>query len=159
MTFIKNDHKVLIDEVVHLLQGGNAHADLKKALAGLPGELRGEKPGKLPYSIWQLLEHIRIAQWDMLEFCKSSSHQSPEWPNDYWPKETGPKNDTAWDNSIRQINENLEELINLVETGNLFGEFSYGDGQSLLREALQVADHTSYHVAEIIVIRRLLAAW
>ncbi|WDF76670.1 DinB family protein [Mucilaginibacter sp. KACC 22773] len=156
---MNNDHEILIDEVVHLLQGGNAHADIKKALQNLPKALRSVKPDKLPYSIWQLLEHIRIAQWDMLEFCKDGSHQSPEWPDGYWPKETGPESDETWEKSVKQIDKDLDELINLVKTGNLFTKIPHGDGQNILREALQVADHTAYHIAEIIVIRRLLDAW
>lgn len=156
---MNNNHKILIDELIHLLQGGNAHADLKKALAGLPENLRGAKPDKLPYSIWQLVYHIRIAQWDMLEFCKDGGHQSPNWPDDYWPKETAPKDDKTWNDTVEQINTDLEELISLIKTGDLFTKIPHGDGQNILREALQVADHNAYHVAEIIVIRRLLGAW
>jgi hypothetical protein len=156
---MNNDHEILIDEVVHLLQGGNAHADIKKALQNLPKALRSVKPDKLPYSIWQLLEHIRIAQWDMLEFCKDGNHQSPEWPDGYWSKETGPESDGTWEKSVKQIDKDLDELINLVKTGDLFTKIPHGDGQNILREALQAADHMAYHVAEIIVIRRLLGAW
>jgi len=156
---MNNDHKILVDEIVHLLQGGNAHAGIKKALQDLPQDLRSAKPDKLPYSIWQLVEHIRIAQWDMLEFCKDGNHQSPEWPEGYWPKETGPGSDEAWENSVKQIDKDLNELIELVKTGDLFTKIPHGDGQTILREALQAADHTAYHVAEIIVIRRLLGAW
>jgi hypothetical protein len=154
-----NQHEILIEEVVHLLQGGNAHADIKKALDGLPKNQRGAKPDKLPYSIWQLVEHIRIAQWDMLEFCKDGNHQSPTWPDDYWPKETEPGSDEAWDQSVKQINKDLDELINLVKTVDIFTRIPHGEGQNILREALQAADHTAYHVAEIIVIRRLLGVW
>jgi hypothetical protein len=144
-----SQYEILIEEVVHLLQGGNAHADIKKALDGLPKNQRGAKPDKLPYSIWQLVEHIRIAQWDMLEFCK----------DDYWPKETSPVSDEAWDQSVKQINKDLDELINLVKTADIFARIPHGEGQNILREALQVADHMAYHVAEIIVIRRLLGVW
>lgn len=156
---MNNEHKILIEEIVHLLQGGNAHANIKKALDGLPKNQRGAKPDKLPYSIWQLVDHIRIAQWDMLEFCKDGSHQSPEWPDGYWPKETEPGSDEAWDQSVNQINKDLDELIELVKTGDLFTRIPHGDGQHILREALQAADHMAYHIAEIIVIRRLLGAW
>ena len=156
---MNNEHKVLVNEIVHLLQGGNAHADLKKALDGLPPNLRGVKVDKLPYTIWQLVEHIRIAQWDMLEFSKDGSHESPNWPDDYWPKELAPKDDAAWDNSLEQIESDLEELIELVKSGDIYKKIPHGDGQTILREALQAADHNAYHVAEIIVIRRLLGAW
>lgn len=156
---MNNEHKVLIDEIVHLLQGGNAHADLKKAIDGLPSNLRGVKVDKLPYTIWQLVEHIRIAQWDMLEFSKDGNHESPNWPDDYWPKELAPKDDATWDNSIEQIDNDLEELIELVKSEDIYKKIPHGDGQTILREALQAADHNAYHVAEIIVIRRLLGAW
>jgi hypothetical protein len=149
----------LIDEVVKLLQGGSAHADLDKALKGLPAKLRGTKVDNLPYTIWQLLEHIRIAQWDMLEFSKDGAHQSPKWPDEYWPKEAAPANDTTWDNSVKQIKDDLAEFIMLVKKEDLHAPIPHGDGQTILREALQVADHTGYHVAEIIMIRRLLGAW
>jgi hypothetical protein len=156
---MNNEHEILIDELVHLLQGGNAHANFKKAIADLPVGLRGAKPDKLPYSIWQLVEHIRLAQWDMLEFSRDSSHQSPEWPEGYWPKEPEPKDDAAWNHSVKQIDQDLDELIGLVKKGDLFKKIPHGDGQNILREALQAADHTAYHIAEIIVIRRLLGAW
>ena len=156
---MSKEHDVLIDEIIHLLNGGNAHADLKRALADLPANLRGIKIDKLPYSIWQLVEHIRITQWDMLEFSKDGSHQSPDWPDNYWPKETAPKDDNTWNQTVKQIDLDRDELINLVKTGDLFTKIPHGDGQNILREALQAADHNAYHIAEIIVIRRLLGAW
>jgi hypothetical protein len=159
MKTANNEHQILIDELIHLLNGGNAHADLETALAGLPGNLRGEKPDKLPYSIWQLVEHIRIAQWDMLEFSKDSNHQSPNWPDDYWPKETSPKDDEAWEKSVKQIKTDKDAFISLIKSGELFEKIPHGDVQNILREVLQAADHESYHVAEIIIIRRLLGAW
>lgn len=152
-------HDILIAELTKLLKGGNAHADLKTALAGLPPELRGAKAGGLPYTIWQLVEHIRIAQWDMLEFSKDGNHQSPEWPEGYWPKESAPADDMAWKQSVKQIDDDLEAFIALLQDGNIYASIPHGDGQSILREALQIADHNAYHIAEIIVIRRLLGAW
>jgi hypothetical protein len=154
-----DNHQLLINELLKLLQGGGAHATLKDALEGLPPELRGYKHEKLPYSIWQLVEHIRIAQWDMLEFSKDRSHQSPKWPDEYWPKETAPADDEAWNNTIRQIQNDLEAFIQLLNSGDIYQSIPHGDGQSILREALQIADHNAYHTAEIIVIRRLLGAW
>lgn len=154
-----NQHKILINELVKLLEGGGAHAGLDDALKGLPKELRGIKPEKLPYSIWQLVEHIRIAQWDMLEFSKHEKHQSPKWPDEYWVKETAPADDAAWDKAVKQINDDREEFIRLLKNGDIYQNIPHGDGQSILREALQIADHNAYHIAEIIVIRRLLGAW
>lgn len=154
-----NKNKALIDQLTKLLLGGSAHAGLKDALAGLPADLRGVKPEKLPYSIWQLVEHIRIAQWDMLNFCLDPNHQSPKWPDEYWPKETAPADDATWNESIAQINSDLDEFISHLEHADLYEKIPGGSGQTVLLEALQIADHNAYHIAEIIVIRRLLGAW
>jgi hypothetical protein len=158
-TVMNDEHEILINELVKLLEGGGAHATLKDALDNLPAELRGVKPNNLPYSIWQLAEHIRIAQWDMLEFSKDGSHQSPKWPDDYWPKESGPANDAEWEETIEQINNDRDEFIKLLKSGDIYANIPHGDGQSILREALQIADHNSYHTSEVILLRRLLGAW
>ncbi len=154
-----DQHQILIKELEKLLNGGSAHAGLSKALEGLTTEQLGEKPGPLPYSIWQLTEHIRIAQWDMLEFSKDPHHQSPKWPGEYWPTETAPANQEAWNKSVQQIQADLREMISLLHKADIYTPLPHGNGQSILREALQVADHTAYHTAEIIVIRRLIGAW
>lgn len=156
---MSTENKIVIDELIKLLKGGGAHATLKDALDKLPPELRGVRPEGLPYSIWQLTEHIRIAQWDMLEFCKDAKHQSPKWPEEYWPKEASPRNDEAWDNSIAQINKDLNEFIALLNKEDIYKKIPHGEGQTILRETLQIADHNAYHIAEIIVIRRVLKAW
>ena len=152
-------HKILTYELIKLLNGGSAHAGFDEAIDGLPAEMRGAKSDKLPYSIWQLVEHIRIAQWDMVEFSKSENHRSPTWPDEYWVKETAPTDDAAWDKSIKQINDDREAFIKLLKQEDIYKAIPHGDGQSILREALQIADHNAYHIAEIIVIRRLLGAW
>ncbi len=154
-----DEHKILIAELIKLLKGGNAHAGFDEAIKDLPHDLRGTKPGKLPYSIWQLVEHIRIAQWDMLEFSKHEAHISPEWPDDYWVKDNAPADEAEWEKSIKQINDDREEFIRLLTSEDIYKRIPHGEGQSILREALQIADHNAYHVAEIIVIRRLLGAW
>ncbi|MBE7169281.1 MAG: DinB family protein [Williamsia sp.] len=154
-----SDQQQLITQLENLLRGGSAHAGFKEAIEGLPHNLRGVKPDRLPYSIWQLVEHIRIAQWDMLAFCRDANHVSPKWPDEYWPKEPAPPGEEAWDKSIRQINDELEEFIRLLHEADLYKPLSHGSGQSVLLEALQLADHNAYHTAEIIVIRRLLGAW
>ena len=156
---MKNEHDVLIAELIKLLKGGSAHASFEHALDGLPAELRGVKPDNLPYSIWQLVEHIRIAQWDMLKFSEHKKHESPEWPEGYWVKDIAPKDNAEWENSLKQIKEELNEFIDLLQNGDIYKAIPHGDGQSILREALQIADHTAYHTAEIIVIRRLLGDW
>jgi len=156
---MKNEHDILIDELIKLLNGGSAHAGLDDALDGLPAKLRGVKPDNLPYTIWQLVEHIRIAQWDMLKFSEDEKHKSPKWPDEYWVKNAAPKDDAEWENSLKQIKDDLEEFIDLLKNGDIYKSIPHGQGQSILREALQIADHNAYHTAEIIVIRRLLGAW
>jgi len=154
-----DQYQILINELIWLLEGGGAHAGFGEALDGLPNALRGKKVDNLPYSIWQLVEHIRIAQWDMLEFSKQEKHVSPQWPEGYWPKEAAPANDGAWEWSIQRINNDRSEFIDLLKSEDIYKNIVHGNGQSILREALQIADHNAYHIAEIIVIRRLLGAW
>jgi len=151
--------EILIAELKKLLNGGSAHVGLKDAVADLPFELLGEIPDKLPYSIWQLVEHIRIAQWDMLEFSKDGNHKSPKWPDEYWVAALAPSSEEKWLETLDQIDDNLNEFITMIESEDLFAQIPHGDGQNILREALQIADHNAYHVAEIVIIRRLLGAW
>src|SRR3954467_8516524 len=115
-----NEHQIIIDEIVKLLRGGSAHIGLKDAVEGLPEDARGDKPAQLPYSIWQLVEHIRIAQWDMFQFCLDSNHGSPKWPEEYWPKETAPENEAAWNDTIKQINSDRAEFIGLLKSKNIY---------------------------------------
>jgi len=151
--------KLLVNELTKLLLGGGAHITLRGALKGLPPELRGVKPHRMPYSIWQLLEHIRIAQWDMFQFCKDENHKSPKWPDEYWPEKNAPDDDTEWNASLAQIENDLEGFIELMEHSDIYQILPHGEGQTILREALQIADHNSYHIGEIIAIRRALNAW
>ena len=155
------NHKDLIDNLIHLVEKGNAHASLDEALKDIPFSLLGERPHNLPYSIWQLAEHIRIAQWDIIEFSKSAKHVSPKWPDEYWPAETKPLSEAAWNKCIDAIRADRKEFVDLIKNcgDNLYQPFKHGNGQSLLREALVIADHNSYHTGEIIIIRRLLNAW
>lgn len=158
----KDQHRSdVVKQLKALLNGGNAHATFDDAVAGLSLEDIGKTPDNLPYSIWQLTEHIRITQWDILEFSRDASHKSPAWPEGYWPKETAPADEKTWHNTIKQIKNDLHAFIQLLDDDNndLYTSFPYGDGQNLFREALLIADHTSYHTAEIIVLRRLLGIW
>jgi uncharacterized damage-inducible protein DinB len=156
---MKDQNEALIVELERLLRGRNAHVGLNDALADLPDELLGQRPHGLPYSIWQLVEHIRIAQADMLEFSQNGNYQPLKWPDDYWPTEPEPVDKEAFGTSLDKYNADLEAFIKLMHQNDLYTPLSHGEGQSLLREALQIADHTAYHVAEIVVIRRLLHAW
>lgn len=153
--------KTLREELLRLLSGEGAHADFTAAVQDFPSELRGAKPVGVPHSAWELLEHLRIAQSDMLEFSRNPKHESPEWPSGYWPAQPAPPDDSAWERSVTQFLSDREAMKKLVgdPKSDLFARFAHGDGQSLLREALQVADHNAYHVGELIFLRRMLGAW
>ena len=150
-----------IKELISLLKKGNAHVSFNDAIKDIPFEDLSKKPDNLPYSIWQLIEHIRITQKDILDFSCSNNYKALNWPDDYWPKEIAPKNEAAWKKSVTEIKDDLKQFIELLKDENvdLLKPFEHGDGQNLLREALLIADHTSYHTGEIIVLRRLLGNW
>ncbi|HEV2322763.1 MAG TPA: DinB family protein [Terracidiphilus sp.] len=151
----------LRQHVVNLLKGGNAHATFDDAVKNLPPELRGKKPRGAEHSPWQLLEHLRIAQWDILEFSRDPQHKSPDWPSGYWPAKPAPPDDKAWDKSVRAFRRDLKELCDMVadESIDLFARIPHGDGQTVLREALLAADHNAYHIGQLVLVRRLLGAW
>ena len=152
--------ETLVKELAFLLKTGNAHVSFNDAIKNIPFEDLGKIAGNLPYTIWQIVEHIRITQKDILEFSANKNYKELNWPADYWPKNSAPENAATWGNSIQQINDDLEEFIQLLTTSeNIYESFSYGNGQSLLREAMLIADHNSYHTGEIIVLRRLLGNW
>ena len=155
------DTSALRQQVVDLLRAQNAHVDLETAIAKLPPKLRGVKPKGFPHTAWQLLEHIRIANWDILEFSKNANHVSPPWPEGYWPKTEAPPNAGAWDKSVRQVRSSMSGMIRLVRSKktDLFARIPHGTGQTVLREALLIADHNAYHVGQIVLLRRLLGAW
>jgi hypothetical protein len=156
------DHdKSLREHVVALLKGGQAHATLETTIKGLPAALRGKRPKGAEHSPWEILEHIRIAQWDILEFSRDDKHVSPEWPAGYWPKTQAPPNDNAWAKSVRSINRDLEAMCALVADAStdLYAPIPHGTGQTILREALLVADHNAYHLGEMVLVRKLLGAW
>jgi hypothetical protein len=151
----------LRDHLLNLLAGKGAHVDFEKTVAGLPPDLRGAKASGLPHTPWQLLEHLRIAQWDILEFSRDPEHVSPEWPEGYWPATEAPPDDAAWDASLAAFRSDLEAMKTLVAdpAADLYTPFPHGDGQTLLREALLVADHNSYHLGQLVLVRRALGAW
>lgn len=156
-----SENAVIIDNLIDLLNKGNAHVSLDEALENIPLKLLGKKAPDLPYSLWQIAEHIRIAQADILNFSKDSHYESPKWPDEYWPKEAEPTSDEEWKKCVKEIKRDRENFIALLKnsTGNLFVPFEYGNGQTLLREALVLADHNSYHTGEIIILRRILDNW
>jgi hypothetical protein len=144
-----------------LLDGGQAHATFEDAVKDFPVKLRGVLVDKLPYSAWQIVEHMRIAQSDIVEFSDNAdgSYKEKKWPEDYWPKSPEPPSEDAWEKSIATIEKDRKAFEALLKKGDLVEPFAWGDGQTLLREALLIADHVAYHTGELIVIRRLLGAW
>jgi hypothetical protein len=151
----------IITELEAALQKGNAHASFEEAVKDIPQKHLGAIPDGLPYSLWQLIEHIRITQWDILEFSRNPQHESPAWPDGYWPKEKSPAHAGDLKKSIDQTLADRKTFISLLHNAgdDLHTPFKHGDGQTLLREALLIIDHTAYHTGEIIVLRRLLGDW
>jgi uncharacterized damage-inducible protein DinB len=147
--------------IAKLLDWQDAHAGFEKVIAGLPPDLRGRAPSGLPYSPWQLVEHIRLTQHDILEFCRNPSYEELDWPADYWPKSTSPPSAEAWDESVAAVRQDREALKQLALNPaiDLLASVPAGDGQTYLRELLLVADHTAYHLGELVVVRRALGAW
>jgi hypothetical protein len=151
----------LLKELDAALQKGNAHATFEEAVKDIPHQLLGITPEGLPYSLWQLIEHVRITQWDILEFCRNPQHESPAWPEGYWPKEKAPAHATDLKRSVDQILTDRKAFMTLLEKAGdgLHTPFKHGNGQTLFREALLIIDHTAYHTGEIIVLRRMLGNW
>src|SRR6201984_3077624 len=151
----------LRQHVVELLKGGEAHVSISDAVADFPAEKRGAAANGLQHSGWQLLEHIRIAQWDILEFSREPKHKSPDFPGGYWPPTPEPPNDAAWKKSVDAIQKDLRAMIALVGNprSDPHAPFPWGCGQTLLREALLLADHNAYHVGQIVDLRRALGTW
>jgi len=157
---MKND-KALREHVIKLLKGGEAHLDFDSAVKNMPAELQGKRPKGAQHSPWEELEHLRIAQWDILEFARNPKHVSPEFPTGYWPTSPAPPNEVAWNKSLKAFRADLKVLIELVEneSTDLFKPFPHGEGQTVLRQALLTADHNAYHLGQLVLIRRLLGAW
>ena len=156
-----DEDRSLRDHLLYLLGGGGAHAGFEAVVKGLPPEVRGAVPPGAAHSPWQILEHLRLAQWDILEFSRDAEHVSPPWPEGYWPREPEPPDEGAWERSIAAFRADLEAMKTLVAdpASDLHARIPHGDGQTLLREALLVADHNAYHLGELVMTRRLLGAW
>ncbi len=155
------DDRALRKQLSNYLTESHAHAGFDAAVKDFPAELRGEKPMGAPYSAWQLLEHLRIAQWDIMEFSRGPKHKSPKWPEGYWPKQDAPPDARAWDKSVRQFRTDAKKMQTLIADPkrDLFAPFPWGDGQNLLREALLIVDHNAYHLGQLVLLRKLLGAW
>jgi uncharacterized damage-inducible protein DinB len=148
------------DHVARLLSWGDAHVGFDDAVAGVPAKVRGRRPSGL-HSPWQLLEHLRIAQHDILDFCRNAKYKEMHWPDDYWPKAPAPPSAAAWNASIKQFRKDRKALQRIAANPkiDLAARIPHGTGQTYLRELLLTADHTAYHVGQLVLVRRLLGAW
>jgi hypothetical protein len=155
------DDAALRKQLVRVLESDEAHAGFEDVIADFPVELRGKRPQGAPHSPWELLEHMRIAQWDILEFSRDGKHQSPKFPEGYWPGSPEPPSAEAWEKSVKGFLADRKELARLVadESAELFARIPHGSGQTLLREALLTADHNAYHLGQLVLVRRLLGVW
>jgi hypothetical protein len=156
-----NRDQSLREQLIALLKGGGAHVHFMDAIDGFPEAKRGAYVKSLPHTGWQLLEHVRIAQWDILEFSRNPKHKSPGFPEGYWPKTPVPPDDLAWDKCVKAFQQDLLEMIELVRNPrtDLYAKIPRGDGQTILREALLLADHNAYHLGQLVDLRRGLGAW
>ena len=153
--------EALVAQLTQLLEGGNAHATFEQAVAELPAPLRNQAVPGVPYTIWHLVEHLRIAQWDIVEFTLDPNHESPEWPAGYWPTKDSAVDEAGWQAALEAIARDQQRFLDLLHdpATDLFTPLPHGDGQNVLREALLIGDHAAYHTGEIILLRRLLGAW
>ena len=153
-----NPDQSLRNHLVALLEDGHSHDSFEKAVADWGPELRGVRPPGGNHSAWELIEHIRIAQWDILEFSRSARHVSPKWPEGYWPDTAEPSSEEAWDETIEWLEEDLKLMLGLIldPKADLHERIPHGDGQTLLREALTLATHNSYHIGQLMTLRKIL---
>ena len=158
---MNTEDKSLREHVLYLLKGGGAHVKLDDAVKNVPVELRGKRPKGAEHSPWELVEHMRIAQWDILEFTRNPKHKSPEFPKGYWPAGQAPPDEKEWEKSVKAFHADLKAMTDLVadESTDLFAKIAHGEGQTVLREALLMADHNAYHLGQLVLERRLLGAW
>ena len=157
----RREDRSLREHLIYLLKGGGAHVNFEDVMKDFPWSHRGTRAPGLPHTAWQLLEHMRIAQWDILEFSRNPKHVSPEFPADYWPKTVAPPEDAAWEKSLAAFRRDLRRTIALVKNRrtDLYARIPHSEGQTVLREALLVADHNAYHLGQIVNLRRALGIW
>jgi DinB superfamily len=153
--------QALRQHLVYLLGDGGAHAKFEDVIKNFPANLRGKKAENFPHTAWMLLEHMRIAQWDILEFSRNRKHVSPQWPEGHWPKTEAPPSAAAWTESIQSFRKDLKAMEDLVSNPktDLYAQIPWGDGQTVLREAMLVADHNAYHLGQLVTLSRLLGSW
>jgi DinB superfamily len=153
--------RTLPEHVVELLKGGQAHIDFETAVKDWPANLQGKKPKGVAHSPWQVLEHMRIAGWDILEFTRDPKHVSPKFPEGYWPKKQAPPDKKAWNKSVEAIRADMKGMMEIVEREgtDFYTPLEHGEGQTVLREALVMANHNSYRLGELLLLRRMLRGW
>jgi uncharacterized damage-inducible protein DinB len=151
----------LRQQLSRILNWQEAHASFDSAINGIPSELYGVQPEGLPFSPWQLLEHLRFTQRDIIDFCRDPNYSEPKWPDDYWPATVAPPSANAWDESVAAYRADIEQFQQFIADPalDLFATIPHGNGQTYLREVLLVADHAAYHIGQIVAVRRLLGAW
>lgn len=151
----------LRNQLVELLKGDHAHTSFDAAVRDFPFSMAGRQIEGLPYTAWQILEHLRIAQWDILDFSGNPGYVYIKWPDDYWPKEEAPANAGAWEKSVAAFRSDLKAMQELVANPatDLFAKIPWGEGQTILREAIVLGNHNSYHIGQLVLLRRLLGTW
>jgi uncharacterized damage-inducible protein DinB len=156
-----SDDKAFRAQLVQLLDFDQAHVTFDRAVKGIPPRLRGALPQGVEHSLWQLLEHLRISQADILEFCRTSRYKDKQWPADYWPKQLGPRHTAAWTASIAAYRRDRSAMQRLAANPqiDLLAAIPHGSGQTYLREILLLADHNAYHIGQMVTVRRLLGLW
>jgi hypothetical protein len=148
--------RLLRDHLLYLIKDGGAHAHFDDAMGDWPVQLAGVKVANFPHTAWMLLEHMRLAQWDILEFSRNPKHVSPKWPEGYWPASEAPPSEKAWQASMAAFRKDLRAIERLVAdpATDLYAGIAWGDGQTSLREALLVADHNAYHLGQLVMLRK-----
>jgi hypothetical protein len=153
-----DENKALREQLIENLRCGQAHIDFESAMKGVTAKLGGMQKAGVPHTIWQLLEHLRIAQHDILEFSRNPKHKSPQWPEGYWPKAEAPATEMAWDESVAAFQKEAKEMEELIGNAahDLFQPIEGGEGQTLLREALVLSAHNSYHLGQLVYLKKML---
>lgn len=158
--FMSNE-SFIREELVFLLRKGNAHMPFEEAVLNFPIRHINTKPKNISYTFWHLVEHIRLTQWDIIDFTQNPNYKEPKWPHDYWPEKDAIATKISWDRSVKQVLKDLDEMVGIVRNPktDLFAKIPHGNGQTILREALVIADHNAYHVGELAILRQVMNAW
>jgi uncharacterized damage-inducible protein DinB len=155
------DEKALRAQLVKLLDFEEAHVGFDRAVKGIPPRMRGQVPANGEHSLWELLEHLRIAQADILEFCRTAKYKEKKWPNDYWPASPAPRSASAWTKAIADYRRDRKAFQRLAANSriDLLATIPHGTGQTYLREIVLAADHAAYHIGQIVTVRKQLGIW